>query len=174
MPPELLAGPLAEMGLPVPLTVGLPPPEDRGFADVWSALGGELKPSIDVVVSAPISTGQQFPMGPPVTEPPLFNFGGSRRARRATNRWASPSGLAEDGDDSTGRAPSGKRETAAVGRGRRRPTGTATRLVRDCGSEADRTSRPRSTRAGEAARTASASPALRRSRTGSRCADAVG
>ena len=78
MPADLLSGPLAELGLPVPLTVGLPPPEDRGFADVWSALGGELKPSIDVVVSAPINTGQQFEVGPPVMTPPIFNFGGSR------------------------------------------------------------------------------------------------
>jgi hypothetical protein len=77
MPAELLDGPLADMKLPVPLTVGLPPPEDRGFADVWSALGGELKPSIDVVVSAPINTGQRMELGPPVTEPPLFHFGGS-------------------------------------------------------------------------------------------------
>ena len=77
LPGDLLTGPLAEIGLPVPLTVGLPPPEDRGFADVWSALGGELKPSIDVVVSAPVSTGQQFPVGPPVTRPPRFGFGGS-------------------------------------------------------------------------------------------------
>ncbi|MFZ1412273.1 MAG: DUF4255 domain-containing protein [Micropruina sp.] len=77
LPANLLSGPLAELGLPVPLTVGLPPPEDRGFADVWSALGGELKPSIDVVVSAPINTGQQFPLGPPVMAPPRFSFGGS-------------------------------------------------------------------------------------------------
>ena len=78
LPADLLSSPLAELGLPVPLTVGLPPPEDRGFADVWSALGGELKPSIDVVVSTPINTGQQFEVGPPVTAPPLFNFQGSR------------------------------------------------------------------------------------------------
>ena len=77
LPADMLSGPLAEIGLPVPLTVGLPPPEDRGFADVWSALGGELKPSIDVVVTAPINTGQQFEVGPPVTTPPIFNFGGS-------------------------------------------------------------------------------------------------
>jgi hypothetical protein len=78
LPADMLSGPLAELGLPVPLTVGLPPPEDRGFADVWSALGGELKPSIDVVVSAPINTGQQFEVGPPVTTPPLFTFSGSK------------------------------------------------------------------------------------------------
>lgn len=77
LPSDLLSGPLAEIGLPVPLTVGLPPPEDRGFADVWSALGGELKPSIDVVVIAPVNTGQQYPLGPPVTSLPRFGFGGS-------------------------------------------------------------------------------------------------
>ena len=44
----------------------LPPPEDRAFADVWSALGGELKPSLDLVVSAPVDTGQRRETGPPV------------------------------------------------------------------------------------------------------------
>jgi hypothetical protein len=76
LPPELLTGTLAELNLPVPLTVGLPPPEDRAFADVWSALGGELKPSLDVVVSAPVDTGQRFPVGPPVHEPTTISAGG--------------------------------------------------------------------------------------------------
>lgn len=40
LPTELLSGRLAESGLPVTLSVALPPPEDRAFADVWSALGG--------------------------------------------------------------------------------------------------------------------------------------
>ena len=61
LPPDLLAGPLAEQGVPVPMTVALPPPEDRSFADVWTALGGELKPSIDVVVSAPVPAGRLEP-----------------------------------------------------------------------------------------------------------------
>ena len=64
IPADLLASPLADLGLPVPLTVGLPPPEDRAFADVWSALGGELKPSLDVVVTAPTDTGQRRETGP--------------------------------------------------------------------------------------------------------------
>jgi hypothetical protein len=53
----------------VQLLVGLPPPEDRGFADVWSALGGELKPSIDVVVVAPLAVQPGPAAGPPVREP---------------------------------------------------------------------------------------------------------
>lgn len=77
LPSELLEGPLAELRLPVPLTIALPPPEDRAFADVWSALGGELKPSIDVVVSAPIDTGQRYETGPPVTTPPTVEISGS-------------------------------------------------------------------------------------------------
>jgi hypothetical protein len=80
LPADLLTGPLAEMAaleIPVPLTIALPPPEDRGFADVWSALGGELKPSIDVVVSAPVDTGRRYPVGPPVTVPPVVSIGGS-------------------------------------------------------------------------------------------------
>lgn len=76
LPPELLAGPLADLGLPVPMTVALPPPEDRAFADVWSALGGELKPSIDVVVSVPVDTGQQVETGPLVLEPAIVSAGG--------------------------------------------------------------------------------------------------
>src|ERR1700719_747159 len=69
MPGDLLQGPLAELALPVAITVGLPPPEDRGFADVWSALGGELKPSLDVVIAAPVDTGQHRFVGPPVMQP---------------------------------------------------------------------------------------------------------
>jgi Pvc16 N-terminal domain len=77
LPEDTLTGSLAELALPVPVTVALPPPEDRAFADVWSALGGELKPSIDLVVSAPVDTGQRYETGPPVMEPPRVRIGGS-------------------------------------------------------------------------------------------------
>jgi hypothetical protein len=50
------------------MTIALPPPEDRAFADVWTALGGELKPSLDVVVSTPLLSGQATPAGPPARE----------------------------------------------------------------------------------------------------------
>jgi hypothetical protein len=68
LPPLLLTGSLAELGLPVPMTVALPPPEDRAFADVWTALGGELKPSLDLVVSVPVDAGRPYPAGPPVED----------------------------------------------------------------------------------------------------------
>lgn len=68
LPDELVVGPLADPGEDVALTIGLPPPEDRAFADVWSALGGELKPSLDLVVRAPIWTGRVYDAGEPVEE----------------------------------------------------------------------------------------------------------
>jgi hypothetical protein len=77
IPAELMEPRLVELGLPVPVTVGLPPPEDRAFADVWSALGGELKPSLDIVVTAPIDTGQRRPTGPPVVLPPRVTVDGT-------------------------------------------------------------------------------------------------
>lgn len=76
LPAGLLQGSLAELELPVPMMVALPPPEDRSFADVWTALGGELKPSLDVVVSAPIDTGQRYPAGPQVREGMGLDFSG--------------------------------------------------------------------------------------------------
>jgi len=78
IPPELLEPRLADLDLPVPLTVGLPPPEDRAFADVWSALGGELKPSLDIVVTVPVDTGQRRHTGPPVLVPARLVVDGDR------------------------------------------------------------------------------------------------
>lgn len=67
IPPDSLTGTLADTGLPVALNIALPPPEDRSFADVWSALGGELKPSLDLVVTAPADGGRRLPAAPPAT-----------------------------------------------------------------------------------------------------------
>ena len=68
LPDHLVVGQLAEPREPVKVTIGLPPPEDRAFADVWSALGGELKPSLDLVVFAPMWTGREYAAGPPVED----------------------------------------------------------------------------------------------------------
>lgn len=67
IPASFVTATLAETGLPCSLTVAQPPPEDRAFADVWSSLGGELKPSLDLVITAPVARGFSFPAGPPVT-----------------------------------------------------------------------------------------------------------
>ena len=68
MPPDRLNGRIGELDLPVEMKISLPPPEDRSFADVWTALGGELKPSIDVVLSVPLAPERRYAAGPPVQE----------------------------------------------------------------------------------------------------------
>jgi len=68
LPPHVVPSALTDNGLVAPLTIGLPPPEDRAFADVWTALGGELKPSIDLVVIVPMAAGLEAEAGPPVSE----------------------------------------------------------------------------------------------------------
>lgn len=78
IPSQHVDGMLAETGLPVPMSVALPPPEDRSFADVWSALGGELKPSLDVVVTAPLAIPRPFSVGPPVLHPAVVVAEGLR------------------------------------------------------------------------------------------------
>lgn len=90
VPPDLLPNSPS----PVGLSVGLPPDEDRSFADVWSALGGELRPSIDVVLSLPLEAGRAIEVGPPVEAPLLLDMaaadgetnaervGGDREERR--------------------------------------------------------------------------------------------
>jgi Pvc16 N-terminal domain len=70
LPDDVLSGSLADLGYPIPYTCGLPPPEDRALSDVWSALGGELKPSLDLVLIAPFDLGREIAVGPPVLEGP--------------------------------------------------------------------------------------------------------
>ena len=134
-----------------PADVGLPPPEDRAFADVWSALGGELKPSLDVVVTAPTDTGQRRETGPPVVLPPKTVIGvrtGGLRRRRG------PAGPPDRGASCELTIQRRERagELTAHGRGRRAraPVRPASRWSRPgCGrssSTAGATTRRRTTR----------------------------
>lgn len=95
--PDELEGALAEAELPIYIEVALPPTQDRSLADIWSALGGELKPSLDVVVTAPMVVGAVTPFGPPVLAGPTIGLaatGGAeetrsgRRSRRAAGATA--------------------------------------------------------------------------------------
>jgi hypothetical protein len=75
IPRELLQGSLEELGISIPLAIAMPPPQDRALSDVWSALGGELKPSLDLVAIAPILPEVYEETGPPVTREPTIDFG---------------------------------------------------------------------------------------------------
>jgi hypothetical protein len=73
---EQLTGDLGKQPLPLYLTVALPLTSDRSIADVWSALGGELKPSLDLVVSTPFVDTRISKAGPPVRELPRISVSG--------------------------------------------------------------------------------------------------
>jgi hypothetical protein len=76
IPRDLTNGSLAASPYPVILTVCLPPPQDRSLADVWSALGGELKPSLDLVATAPLDSAWTFPAAAAVLSEPTLGIGG--------------------------------------------------------------------------------------------------
>jgi hypothetical protein len=87
IPADLLAGSLAGSPYPVIVAVGMPLGPDRSIADVWSAMGGELKPSLDLVVIAPLDASWSWPVAAPVMEGPTLGVGGpgldpDRRSRR--------------------------------------------------------------------------------------------
>lgn len=71
LPADVLgSGPLAAQGLPVRTTIALPPPEDRAISDVWSALGGELKASLDLVALVAIDPRGESGVAELVQQPP--------------------------------------------------------------------------------------------------------
>lgn len=110
LPDDVLVGSLVDAGKPVIVSVALPPGEDRSISDVWSALGGELKPSLDLVVVAPFDVGRSLPAGPPVIEEPRISVarpdasaepaGGGRRGRASA-------GEGREGEGREGEAPKG-------------------------------------------------------------------
>ncbi|MDT0440538.1 MULTISPECIES: DUF4255 domain-containing protein [Streptomyces] len=67
LPTRLLTGTLAELGLTVALDAGGAGRGAPDVSDVWSALGGELKASLQVRVNAPLA-GVTTDTAPPVTE----------------------------------------------------------------------------------------------------------
>lgn len=54
IPDQYLTALLVEQEVPLMVQIAYPPPENRQVSDVWTSLGGDLKPSIDVVVTMPI------------------------------------------------------------------------------------------------------------------------
>jgi len=86
LPADVLEGSLAEQPLPVLVKVAVPPGEDRSISDLWTALGGELKPSLDLVVTAPFDAGRAATAGPPVLEEPRFVIAAPGAAERAGRR----------------------------------------------------------------------------------------
>ena len=83
--PGELGGSLDEADLPVYIDVGQPETQERSLADIWSAMGGELKPSLDVVVTAPVMVNRNAYYGPPVLTGPAIGLSSSGGATEEAN-----------------------------------------------------------------------------------------
>jgi hypothetical protein len=94
LPKDVLSGALATQRSPIRMSIAQPPPEDRPLSDVWSALGGELKPSLDLITLVAIDPTAPSQVGPLVLEEPRFRFeddtGGSEEARTGRRRAGRP------------------------------------------------------------------------------------
>ncbi|MFI9366434.1 DUF4255 domain-containing protein [Kitasatospora sp. NPDC053057] len=98
LPARVLTGSLARLGLTVGLDIagrdtGLP-----SVSDVWSALGGELRPSIDLRVLAPLAGGLS-PAGPPVTEGLVVQARDTTRESESGGRQLRYHGAGDPGPD---------------------------------------------------------------------------
>ena len=92
---EWLTGSLAELGLGVLLN-SAQPPDGRATSEMWSALGGELKPSIDLKVIAPLA-GEWTKAGPPVTEGVVLETAPQSGERARRLRYEGPTTAGGDG-----------------------------------------------------------------------------
>src|SRR5437763_7987064 len=101
MPVDVITGSLVGARLPITLSIALPPPQDRSISDVWSAMGGELKASLDLVVNAPFELKLAVPAGPPVLEEPRLTYAG-------------PDGESEDATTPAARGGRARRGAAAA------------------------------------------------------------
>lgn len=72
--PVVSAGTAPDSALPLRMTVALPGSKDRSASDLWGALGGELKPSLDLIVTVPVDPEARQEVGPLVTEEPVVRI----------------------------------------------------------------------------------------------------
>jgi hypothetical protein len=92
LPADRLQGALRRQDLPVLVAIALPPPDDRSISELWTALGGELKPSLDLVLTVPFDPARAVPAGPPVLETPRLRAGQSVQANGAVEEVVRPGG----------------------------------------------------------------------------------
>ncbi len=90
LPSDVLSGSLADNNTTVSLRVGVPSAEDRPVSDLWSAIGGELRPALDVVAVAPIQPGIPRVPAPPVLEQTRLNVRRPSGAQETRQRRGLP------------------------------------------------------------------------------------
>ncbi len=84
-PPDLVVPGLSEPE-PPRLCVAQPPPQERQISEIWSALGGELKASLDLAVLAHFDPGLVQAAAPLVREAPRLSVSGQEGRSEAAPR----------------------------------------------------------------------------------------
>lgn len=77
------------------LSLALPAGPDRSLSDLWNALGGEMKPSLDLVVGVAVEPAMTYPVGEPVTVGPqvrVVRRGGAPQAAERAAADRAPAG----------------------------------------------------------------------------------
>jgi len=101
LPDQHLQGSYAPVR-PLP-SLDVAPPDGRDQAEFWEALGGQLKPGLDMVVTATIDAAQLAETGPPV-----FRYRVDINGNGATASSTHVTGRAEDAEAVTVRSPRGR------------------------------------------------------------------
>ena len=104
-PARVLSTTLVDQGYPVALSIAQPPPDNRKVPDIWSSLGGDLKPSLDLVVTLTVDMGLFKEAADEVVAPLRVRSVGTTTFPDLVD------------DDKVGRLPDGF-EPAAAGEGR--------------------------------------------------------
>jgi len=69
VPPAVVPALLAQTGFPLGVQIAYPPPDNRQVSDVWTSLGGDLKPSVDLVITLGIQPDQLLDLAQAVMAP---------------------------------------------------------------------------------------------------------
>jgi hypothetical protein len=113
IPADALTGSLADGAVDVAMSVAVPSGENRHVTDLWTAIGGELRPALEVVATAPIQPGIVRPPAPPVLERTRLDIVQPDGGREAAPRGAPRAG-ADSGPDPAGAGPAGEVVSAGV------------------------------------------------------------
>jgi plasmid stability protein len=69
VPDAALTPMLRELEVPLQVMIAYPPPENRQVSDVWSSLGGDLKPSVDLVITIALQPDTLYEVAQAVMAP---------------------------------------------------------------------------------------------------------
>jgi hypothetical protein len=122
VPETALTPVLRDLGTPLQVTIAYPPPEDRQVSDVWSSLGGDLKPSVDLVITMAIAPDTLFEIAQAVMAPMRLRAAGHTTydVEDDVRQLRPPAGTPPPPDPASPAEPAAPAASASAGGGRSR------------------------------------------------------